>query len=250
MSTVKELEAELEAIKEENAKLKEAGNHDLSWYNHQIKELKEKNELLEADIHANKNRLIIERQERAVKLKDAEEADRVESLPWQSPFAAFKVLPRGINRDLWGDSGRPVFDSGVDLENFTGVVYLPVVKIIEMGRSIGMLTKEDSDQLIESFKKEKAKNEFAANEGRVLIHGIAELVGRFDSRIADFVVPALDETPGGLGDSEGPVESSGESGEDGGQNGVDHSSEGAIGVSDIAGNSIPDIPEFVKLGRL
>ena len=250
MATVKELEAQLAEVQEENAKLKEAGNHDLSWYNHTIKKLEEENDLLKSDIQAQKNKLIIERQERATALKDAEEADRIEGLPWQSPFASFKVLSKGINRDLWNDSGRPVFDTGVDLENFTGVVYLPVSKVIEMGRSIGMLTKEDSDQLIESYRKEKAKNEFAATEGKELIRGIAELVDRFDSRIADFVGPVVVEDESGLGDSESPIESSGESGETGGQNGVDHSGEGSTGISDVAGDPINDIPEFLKLGRL
>lgn len=239
-----------EEVVEENAKLKEAGNHDLSWYNHQIKKLEEENDVLKSDLQAQKNRLIIERQERATALKDAEEADRVEGLPWQSPFASFKVLPRGINRDLWNDSGRPVFDTGVDLENFTGVVYLPVVKVIEMGRSIGMLTKEDSDQLIESYQKEKAKNEFAATEAKELINGISELVDRFDSHIADFVVPVVVEDESRLGDSESPIESSGKSGEDGGQNGLDHSSEGASGISSVADDGINDLPEFLKLGRL
>lgn len=250
MATIKELEAELAEVKEENSKLKEAGNHDLSWYNHTIKKLEQENDVLKSDIQAQKNKLIIERQERATALNDAQEAERIEGLPWQSPFASFKVLPKGINRDLWNDSGRPVFDTGVDLENFTGVVYLPVVKVIEMGRSIGMLTKEDSDQLIDTYQKEKAKNEFAANESKELIRGISELVDRFDSRIADFVVPAVGEDADGLGDSESPVESNGATGETGGQNGVDYSSEGSTGIPSLADNAIPDIPEFIKLGRL
>ena len=250
MATVKELEAQLAEVQEENAKLKEAGNHDLSWYNHTIKKLEAENDLLKSDLQAQKNKIIIERQERATALKDAEEADRIEGLPWQSPFASFKVLPKGINRDLWNDSGRPVFDTGVDLENFTGVVYLPVSKVIEMGRSIGMLTKEDSDQLIETYQKEKAKNEFAATEAKELINGISELVGRFDSRLADFVGSVVVEDSDGLGDSESPVESTGDSDENDGQDGVDHSGEGSSGISSIADDGISDLPEFLKLGRL
>lgn len=258
MSTLKEeldilrneynqLETKYNETREENIRFKEMGNFDLSYYNHQIKTLEEQIEDYVQQIKAEREHRNREQQERAAIDHDRVETERIENMPWQSPIASYKVMPHGMNKDIWNDSGRPVFDTGIDLENFTGIVYLPVVKIIEMARSIGMLTKEDSDKLIETYEKEKAKNEFAAIEAKELIRGISELVDRFDGNLAGFVVPPVVKDEVGLRALEESVESSGEESDNDGQDGVDNRSERATGVSDPSHDTkrgIFDLPDL------
>ena len=242
-----QLESKYEATREENIRYKEMGSFDLSYYTHRVKELEELVENQQFEIKAQIEHRAREQKERENIDRDRAEAKRVEQMPWQSPIASYRVMPHGINRDIWNDSGRPVFDTGINLDSFTGVVYLPVVKIIEMARSIGMLTKEDSDALIETYEKEKAKNEFAANESKELIRGISELVDRFDANLASFVVPPVVQDAHGLRAIEKSVESLGEESDNDGQDGVDNRSEGTTGVPDAAHDAergIFDLPDL------
>lgn len=73
----------------------------------------------------------------------------------------------------------PLFDLGVDLEYFNGVVYVKVEHIEEMARVLGMLSKDDATVLNERIKELEAENEKLPNEVEELVNGIAGLVSRY-----------------------------------------------------------------------
>lgn len=69
-------------------------------------------------------------------------------LLWDKPLAYpfFDI----IHRDT---SPGPVFDLAIDLDSYDGSVYIQTQDIVEMGRTLGMLTREEADKL----RKENAE---------------------------------------------------------------------------------------------
>lgn len=63
-------------------------------------------------------------------------------LLWDRPLAYPKFDL--INRDT---SPGPVFDLAVELDSYDGSVYIKPEHIIEMARTLGMLTKEEADKI-------------------------------------------------------------------------------------------------------
>lgn len=63
-------------------------------------------------------------------------------LLWDKPPAHpfFDIITRDTN------PGK-VFDLNIDLDSYDGSVYIKVQDIVEMGRTVGMLTKEEADKL-------------------------------------------------------------------------------------------------------
>lgn len=80
---------------------------------------------------------------------------------------------------------NPVFDLGVDLDDYDGAVYIQVDHVQEMARSIGMLTKEQADELIEENRRLKAQIDALPEKAQELTDGMANLVSKFRSDLID-----------------------------------------------------------------
>lgn len=81
------------------------------------------------------------------------------------------------------DSQGPVFDLNVDMDSYNGSVYLRTDHVIEMGRTLGMATKEEVAALretIDELRRQINTLPFAQEE---LKSGIDDLVARFYSTI-------------------------------------------------------------------
>lgn len=81
------------------------------------------------------------------------------------------------------DTQGPVFDLNVQMDSYDGSVYLRVDHVIEMGRTIGMATKEEVESLrevINDLRRQINTLPFAQEE---LKSGIDDLVARFYATI-------------------------------------------------------------------
>lgn len=81
------------------------------------------------------------------------------------------------------DSQGPVFDLNVQMDSYDGSVYLRTDHVIEMGRTLGMATKEEVESLreiITELRRQINTLPFAQEE---LKSGIDDLVARFYSTI-------------------------------------------------------------------
>ena len=79
----------------------------------------------------------------------------------------------------------PVFTTGVDLENFDGVVYIRVADVVEMAEMLGMASIEEVTELrnkIESLTKEV---EVLPTRIGAFTDELSELVSRFHANIGD-----------------------------------------------------------------
>lgn len=119
---------------------------------------------------------------------------------------------------------NPVFDLGIDLDSYDGAVYIQVDHIKEMARSIGMLTKEEANELREENRRLKAQVDALPEKAQELTDGMADLVTKFRSDLigiansepTDSSVEVVQEPDGldresileFLDDSDGPNENS------------------------------------------
>lgn len=228
---------QLKLVTEENELLKQAGNHDLSWYHKEAAEKDKKILALDAEVKSLKEKRVMEDLEKETIANDQAKAEELTAGMYnQSEHTRFRLLESPTVRDIFGDVINPVFDLGVDLSFFSGPVQIPVNHVIEMATSIGMLTIEEVTELRDQLAVSTAKNESAAILGTELTSGISALVDKFYDDLAS--VTAL------VGNAESfePEESNGEPESDGnnksgadetsGQTNVDNSGEGSDGVSD------------------
>lgn len=100
-----------------------------------------------------------------------------------------------------GTGEGPVFDLSVDLEFYSGVPYLKAEHVIEMARTLGMSTKEETANLRAEISHLDAKNTRLPNHVESLVDGINELVDSYRVSInaddASDPLFALDEVPEG-----------------------------------------------------
>ena len=73
----------------------------------------------------------------------------------------------------------PVFDLNVDLDNLYGVAYLKVEHVEEMAHTLGMLTKEDADKLLQRINDLEEENAALPEHVEELVNGIADLVSSY-----------------------------------------------------------------------
>lgn len=240
--TKAELEGELAAALEENELLKSAGNHDLSWYQKEINKLTSDNGDYVAEIKALKQKIANQVTEKEVITADRKREESAALRPFnQSEHTRFRLRERPIMRDIFGDVINPVFDAGVELQDYSGPVQLPVGVVIEMAQSIGMLTIEQAKELRDELTASTIKNEQAAILGTELTSGISLLVDQFYADLADITVAFGVDSKAESAESEsGTVvaeSSDSEPAKDSGQADGDNSGEKPDGVSDATGNA-------------
>ena len=99
-------------------------------------------------------------------------------LIWDRPLAypKFDIITRDT------DPG-PVFDLGVELDSYDGSIYIKPEHIVEMGRTLGMMTKADADKLrAENEELKRQINSLPAAQEE-LKDGLDNLVSVFFNRI-------------------------------------------------------------------
>lgn len=82
-------------------------------------------------------------------------------------------------------SVRDVFDLGVDLEHYSGSVFLKVSDVQEMARSIGMLSAEDAQLITDENKRLREQLDRLPEQAQVLKDDLDRVVANFHDRIAD-----------------------------------------------------------------
>lgn len=81
-----------------------------------------------------------------------------------------------IHRDT---SPGKVFDLGVELDNYDGSIYIRDRDIVEMGRTLGMLTKEEADKLREQNAELRRQINKLPVVQEELKSGLDDLVAKF-----------------------------------------------------------------------
>ena len=95
-------------------------------------------------------------------------------LLWDRPLAYPKFDI--INRDT---NPGPVFDLNIDLEGYDGSVYIKPEHIVEMARTLGMLTKESADKLrAENAELRRQINKLPRVQEELKV-GLDDLVAKF-----------------------------------------------------------------------
>lgn len=89
-------------------------------------------------------------------------------------------------------SDGPVFDLGVILEDYSGSVYLRPEHVIEMGRTLGMATKEEVQALRQSIENLNSQIDELPNAQEELKNGINDAVGRFYSSLSGVKPPVVE----------------------------------------------------------
>lgn len=191
--TKSELEEKLAAALEENQKLKDAGMMDLSEYIQKIDKLTKENEKKGHEIDNLKENWARELREREILAQDTKNKEHEDKLPYQTHHTGYRLLPRPYKLDIFGDVGRPVFDLGVTLDNYSGHVDIPMQVVVEMAQSIGMLTLDQAEELNKDLEVERARNEAAGRLGNILASGIGDLVSQFGSGLSAIDHTALEE---------------------------------------------------------
>lgn len=242
--TKDELEAEIKELREKvenNAPLK-----DTSWYEEQLSQKDKRIEILENDIQGVKEKE--EKKEREKKMNRADEK-RQEKLTaamiQRRNTGRFPLRDRPTSfprRSLDGTAGGPVFDLGVQLENYDGAVFVPLSWVKEMGRSIGMLAAEEADLLKEEVHIQRSRNEVSVALAEELQSGINDLVGKFNTTLAGYVPEPMESDAGeeestgnGSNSDNGENESPKATGQTNDDNNVEESS-GVSSDSDDAAN--------------
>lgn len=81
-----------------------------------------------------------------------------------------------VTRDT---SVKDVFDLGVDLEGYSGSVFLKITDVQEMARSIGMLSAEDASIIIEENKSLRNQLDNLPNQTEVLKGELDRVISNF-----------------------------------------------------------------------
>lgn len=95
-------------------------------------------------------------------------------LVWPKPLAhpKFDLITRDTNPG-------PVFDLGVELDSYDGSVYIKVEHIVEMGRSVGMLTVDEAEKLrAENYELRRQINKLPKAQEE-LKDGLDDLTAKF-----------------------------------------------------------------------
>lgn len=107
----------------------------------------------------------------------------------------FLLLDKPItfpNYDIHSKSQEgPVFDLGVDLEYFNGVVYVKAEHIETMARVLGMATKDEVETLNARIRDLEAENAKLPNGVEELVNGISDLVSNYRADTGISVPPYL-----------------------------------------------------------
>lgn len=77
------------------------------------------------------------------------------------------------------DSQGPVFDMNVEMDSYDGSVYIRTDHIVEMGRTLGMATKEEVDKLHATIKDLRAQLYRLPKAQEELKIGLDDLTARF-----------------------------------------------------------------------
>lgn len=190
----KELEKELEELKSENesikADLEKSPHSNDANYEREIDRLQKKSEKAESELKALREKTEQEQRERETIADDIrrEEERRLAQFGisvTQNEHTRFRISPKPPRgqRDIFGDPESEVVNLGVELQDYNGGLYVPVSVIIEIGQSIGMLTKEQAFDLNEELNKTNAKVEATGALSQELISGITARVDHFYSSL-------------------------------------------------------------------
>lgn len=77
------------------------------------------------------------------------------------------------------DSQGPVFDLNVDMNSYDGAVYLRFDHVIEMGRTLGMATKEEVESLHNTISELRRQLNRLPKAQEELKSGLDDLTARF-----------------------------------------------------------------------
>lgn len=95
----------------------------------------------------------------------------------------FKLLEKPLAYPFFDIVNRtpdgPVFDLGVDVDTFDGVVYITADHVVEMAKLLGMIHGEEVEHLHDKI------NELEAQKNR-LPEGVGELVNGIDELVANY----------------------------------------------------------------
>jgi hypothetical protein len=97
----------------------------------------------------------------------------------------FKLLEKPLAYPFFDIVNRtpdgPVFDLGVDVDTFDGVVYITADHVVEMAKLLGMIHGEEVEHLHDKINElEAQKNRLPEGVGE-LVNGINELVANYHS---------------------------------------------------------------------
>ena len=157
-------------------------NKGLQTAQAELKALREKTdrEQYERDQIANDRRIEEERIAKQFGTTSVEQSEHTR-------FRLYSQAPRG-QRDIFGDPNSEVFDLGIEFDGYYGGLYLPLNTVVEIGRSVGMLTKEQADELKRDLAIKKAQVERAGDLAQELTNGIQANIDNFFTQL-DSVVP-------------------------------------------------------------
>lgn len=181
-------------------------NKDSSWFSRELEGEKRKTSKAEQELKAFKEKVAKADRERELNEADAKaiEDRRIAEIKAsvnvsQNEHSRFRVLEKAPSgqRDVFGDPDTPVVDLGVEFSGYYGGLYLPVKVVIEVAQSIGMLTAEQSTELIHNVETSNARALAAPNLAKELQSGIDSLIGDFSNRLDSIVadVPVGESEP-------------------------------------------------------
>lgn len=84
------------------------------------------------------------------------------------------------------DTQGPVFDMNVDMDSYNGSVYIRTEHIVEMGRTLGMATAEEVQELRETIDELRRKINSLPYAQEELKSGIDTLVSKFYDTIHNY----------------------------------------------------------------
>lgn len=193
--TKAELEADIVALKAQLADVP-----DISHYESEIDRLTRLNKEIVQEKDEFKIRLENDVREREIIAEDRRKADEAKAAQFkklkidQSEHTRFRIYgrPPAGQRDIFGDPTSVVVNLGVELNRYTGGLFVPLPVIIEIGQSIGMLTREQATELKTELSNTAAQVESAATLATELRFGIEKLVDRFYSDLDTVVSDVSD----------------------------------------------------------
>jgi len=193
--TKDELEQDIEHLKAQLANVPDVGHfeYEIERLNKKVEEEAQRADAAETRLKEDlrEREIIAEDQKRA---REAKEAQFKKLKIEQSEHTRFRIYnrPPSGQRDIFGDPESIVANLGVELQRYSGGVYIPLSVVIEIGQSIGMLTREQAGELKSELSNTVAQVESAATLATELRHGIEKLVDRFYSDLDNVVSDDVD----------------------------------------------------------